>query len=187
VVLAVQLQTRRGPFSLFCIALVAAVHSTRSARSYRRARWRQGGAGGGKVRLLFAKSFKASWVGVPVVEQQFGLGACKHVRLTHHSSGAPTACHTGHQAQGLRPILRLLPSASRRWRPLSFTLDRTKPTPGVPLAKFTRSASAGASQPCRRLQHLAIHTWRISHGHGRPTLRESISTRHRSLRRLQHL
>jgi hypothetical protein len=58
--------------------------------------------------------------------QQLAFVASEHVRLTHHSSGAPTACHTGHQAQGLRPILRLLPSASRRWRPLSFTLGKPK-------------------------------------------------------------
>ena len=42
--------------------------------------------------------------------------------LTLRSSGTPTARRTGHQAQGLRPILRLLSSASRRWRPLSSTL-----------------------------------------------------------------
>ena len=33
--------------------------------------------------------------------------------LTPRSSRAPTACHTGHQALGLRPILRLLSSAPR--------------------------------------------------------------------------
>ena len=39
--------------------------------------------------------------------------------LTPRSSGAPTAGHAGHQALGLRPILRLLSSASCRRRPLS--------------------------------------------------------------------
>jgi len=39
--------------------------------------------------------------------------------LTSRSSGAPTACRTGHQALGLRPILRLLSSAPCRRRPLS--------------------------------------------------------------------
>ena len=39
--------------------------------------------------------------------------------LTIRSSGATTAWHTGHQALGLRPILRLLSSAPRRRRPLS--------------------------------------------------------------------
>ena len=39
--------------------------------------------------------------------------------LTPRSSGAPTACRTGHQALGLRPILRLLSSAPRRRCPLS--------------------------------------------------------------------
>jgi hypothetical protein len=34
--------------------------------------------------------------------------------LTLRSSRAPTACHAGHQAQGLRPILRLLSSAPHR-------------------------------------------------------------------------
>jgi len=38
--------------------------------------------------------------------------------LTPRSSGAPTACHAGHQALGLRPILRLLSNAPCRWRPL---------------------------------------------------------------------
>ena len=35
-------------------------------------------------------------------------------RLTMRASRAPTACRAGHQALGLRPILRLLSSASRR-------------------------------------------------------------------------
>ena len=39
--------------------------------------------------------------------------------LTPRSSGAPTACRAGHQAPGLRPILRLLSSATYRCRPLS--------------------------------------------------------------------
>ena len=39
--------------------------------------------------------------------------------LTTRSSGAPTAWRTGHQALGLRPILRLLSSAPRRRCPLS--------------------------------------------------------------------
>jgi hypothetical protein len=47
------------------------------------------------------------------------LASGAHGCLTPRSSGAPTAGHAGHQALGLRPILRLLPSASCRRRPLS--------------------------------------------------------------------
>jgi hypothetical protein len=39
--------------------------------------------------------------------------------LTPRSSGAPTSRRTGHQAQGLRPILRLLSSTPRCWLPLT--------------------------------------------------------------------
>jgi hypothetical protein len=39
--------------------------------------------------------------------------------LTHRSSGAPTARRARHQAQGLRPILRLLSSTPRCWLPLT--------------------------------------------------------------------
>ena len=44
---------------------------------------------------------------------------CAKWGLTLRSSGAPTAWRTGHQALGLRPILRLLSSAPRRRCPLS--------------------------------------------------------------------
>jgi hypothetical protein len=37
--------------------------------------------------------------------------------LTPRSSGAPTSRRAGHQAQGLRPILRLLSSTPRCWLP----------------------------------------------------------------------
>jgi hypothetical protein len=50
------------------------------------------------------------------------VGQCKQEAqrcLTHRSSGAPTSRRTGHQAQGLRPILRLLSSAPRCWLPLT--------------------------------------------------------------------
>jgi hypothetical protein len=55
------------------------------------------------------------------------LGSTTHVRLllriparpNPRSSGAPTAGHASHQALGLRPILRLLSSASCRCPPLS--------------------------------------------------------------------
>jgi len=40
---------------------------------------------------------------------------CYKCGLTPRSSWAPTAWHTGHQALELRPILRLLSSAPRRW------------------------------------------------------------------------
>jgi hypothetical protein len=39
--------------------------------------------------------------------------------LTPRSSGAPKSRRTGHQAQGLRPILRLLSSTPRCWLPLT--------------------------------------------------------------------
>jgi hypothetical protein len=50
------------------------------------------------------------------------VGQCKQEAqrcLTLRSSGAPTSRRTGHQAQGLRPILRLLSSAPRCWLPLT--------------------------------------------------------------------
>ena len=43
--------------------------------------------------------------------------------LTLRSSGVPTARRAGHQALGLRPILRLLSSASCRCRPLNSNVD----------------------------------------------------------------
>ena len=51
----------------------------------------------------------------------FALGSVSAARrgLTFRSSGAPTACRAGHQALGLRPILRLLSSAPCRCRPLN--------------------------------------------------------------------
>ena len=53
--------------------------------------------------------------------------------LTIRSSGAPTAWHTGHQALGLRPILRLLSSVSRRRRPLSSNVrPRSSEIPTAP-------------------------------------------------------
>jgi hypothetical protein len=44
---------------------------------------------------------------------------CGWRRLTLHSSGPPTALRASHQAQGLRPILRLLSGAQRRRGPLN--------------------------------------------------------------------
>jgi len=46
--------------------------------------------------------------------------------LTPRSSGAPTACHAGHQSLGLRPILRLLSSAPCHRRPLSSNVRPRK-------------------------------------------------------------
>ena len=60
--------------------------------------------------------------------------------LTIRSSGAPTAWHTGHQALGLRPILRLLSSAPRRRRPLS---SHVRPrNSGIPTAPSLESCAA---------------------------------------------
>ena len=55
-------------------------------------------------------------------QKQGSVRLCRgrNCRLTLRSSGAPTAWRTGHQALGLRPILRLLSSTPRRRRPLSL-------------------------------------------------------------------
>ena len=78
--------------------------------------------------------------------------------LTLRSIGAPTACHAGHQALGLRPILRLLSSAPCRRRPLSsnvrprrtrITINRSvikQPTPSI------RMATAVQVQPVTQLE-----------------------------------
>jgi hypothetical protein len=52
-----------------------------------------------------------------------------HRRLTPRSSGAPTAWRAGHQALGLRPILRLLSSVPCRRRPLSSNVRQHSQTP----------------------------------------------------------
>jgi hypothetical protein len=57
------------------------------------------------------------------------VGQCKQEAqrcLTLRSSGAPTAWRTGHQAQGLRPILRLLSSTPRCLLPLTSNVRRRK-------------------------------------------------------------
>ena len=46
--------------------------------------------------------------------------------LTPRSSGAPTACHAGRPAQGLRPILRQPPSAPHHWRQLSSNVRHAR-------------------------------------------------------------
>jgi hypothetical protein len=46
------------------------------------------------------------------------------LRFSYRSSGAPTSRRTGHQAQGLRPILRLLSSTPRCWLPLTANVRR---------------------------------------------------------------
>ena len=62
------------------------------------------------------------------------LGACASTRcLTLRSSRAPTAGHAGQQAPGLRPILRLLSSAShRRCRLNSNVRPRNQPPCKLP-------------------------------------------------------
>jgi hypothetical protein len=57
------------------------------------------------------------------------VGECKQEAkrcLTLRSSGAPTAWRTGHQAQGLRPILRLLSSTPRCCLPLTSNVRQTQ-------------------------------------------------------------
>ena len=66
--------------------------------------------------------------------------AAKRRGLTLRSSGVPTACHAGHQALGLRPILRLLSSAPCRWRPLSSNVRQHSPRPFVCAAFKTTTA-----------------------------------------------
>ena len=56
--------------------------------------------------------------------------------LTPRSSRAPTACHAGHLAQGLRPILRQPPSAPHRRRQLSSNVRQRK----VPLSACLQMA-----------------------------------------------
>ena len=65
--------------------------------------------------------------------------------LTLRSSRAPTACRAGHQAQGLRPILRLLPVTPHRRCQLSSNVRQHEYT----LRKQCASPHAGrhASQP----------------------------------------
>ena len=59
--------------------------------------------------------------------------------LTRRSSGTPTARRAGHRAQGLRPILRSLSSASRRWHPLSSTLGCKASISALPPPQKTKS------------------------------------------------
>ena len=67
--------------------------------------------------------------------------------LTPRSSGAPTACHAGPQALGLRPILRLLSSAPCRCHPLSSNVRPRMPTLAAspPLFGTQRRAQRGRS------------------------------------------
>jgi hypothetical protein len=71
----------------------------------------QGGCRGASGQILVAVGCVSRTVGQCKQEAQ----RC----LTHRSSGAPTSRRAGHQAQGLRPILRLLSSAPRCWLPLT--------------------------------------------------------------------
>jgi len=64
---------------------------------------------------------------VRLLRMVLGTFAC--CGLTPRSSGAPTACHAGHQALGLRPILLLLSSAPCRRRPLSSNVRPQNPAP----------------------------------------------------------
>ena len=50
----------------------------------------------------------------------------KECGLTIHSSGPPTACRTSQQAQGLRPILRLLSGTPRCRGPLNSNVRQTR-------------------------------------------------------------
>jgi hypothetical protein len=72
---------------------------------------RQGGCRGASGQIPMA----AGRVSRTVVQCHQEAQRC----LTLRSSGAPTSRRAGHQAQGLRPILRLLSSAPRCWLPLT--------------------------------------------------------------------
>jgi hypothetical protein len=77
------------------------------------------------------------------------VGQCKqeaHRCLTPRSSGAPTSRRAGHQAQGLRPILRLLPSAPRCWLPLTSNVrQHTRSLRFACISIQTRLSAAVAS------------------------------------------
>ena len=68
--------------------------------------------------------------------------------LTPRSSGAPTAWHTGHQALGLRPILRLLSSAPRCRRPLS---SNVRPHTKCTLSNHSCASAGYAAAPIQPL------------------------------------
>ena len=70
----------------------------------------------GKVPLYFFPRLPAA-----SVTQSTGV-----LCLTLRSSRAPTACRAGHQAQGLRPILRLLPVTPHRRCRLSSDVRQRK-------------------------------------------------------------
>ena len=80
--------------------------------------------------------------------------------LTPRSSGAPTACHAGHQALGLRPILRLLSSAPSRRRPLSSNVRPRMPTPAASALCFEaqQRAQRGKSAFAAFCEHFRL--WR---------------------------
>ena len=65
--------------------------------------------------------------------------------LTSRSSGTPTACRASHQAQGLRPILRLLPGTPRCRGPLNSNVRQRRKRHAVP--QQSQRLSAWAEQP----------------------------------------
>ena len=109
--------------------------------------------------------------------------------LTPRSSGAPTSCHAGRLAQGLRPILRQPPSAPHRWRQLSSNVRPRRQDLLLSKMQFLGIASA-RHQPrlLPRGARLLSPVWRqaasaILHrfvfGH---LQRAKAALRHRSLR-----
>ena len=78
--------------------------SSRAKRGTRRQKWR------GSNRRRDQTKMKSRAVASPLSPQDAGTEECG---LTPRSRRAPTAWHTGRQALGLRPILRLPPSAPR--------------------------------------------------------------------------
>jgi hypothetical protein len=62
--------------------------------------------------------------------------------LTLRSSGAPTSRRAGHQAQGLRPILRLLSSTPRCWLPLTSNVRQHVQAPRFACISIQMQSSA---------------------------------------------
>jgi len=100
--------------------------------------------------------------------------------LTPRSSGAPTAGHAGHQALGLRPILRLLSGASCRRRPLSSNVrPRNQPHAHQlrPDRLRERSAEFSRGPRCGALSGARIRRRQSEQAHLRHSCRPSKARR----------
>jgi hypothetical protein len=111
------------------------------------------------------------------------VGQCKQQAqrcLTHRSSGAPTSRRAGHQAQGLRPILRLLSSTPRCWLPLTSNVrHHAKPTAHIrmgyrPAASLKNESHAFLVQDYRR-KCQCHYRYELDFFASQPDLRRSIA------------